>query len=416
MKLNLIIFIGIISIAISQTSRAEMENINCTNNMKNYREVISCAEARSPEVQISSSELNKAKAEIKAAEQWKNPELSIVSVYGNSNGQSNSQTDIALGVPIELGGKISARRAVAQSALVQAEARAYEIKAKVKSETFIKLHRLRQVFHEQEIIDETIGTFTKLVNQFAKLPKLSPEQQLSNSVFQMSKSEFEIKRAETVEELAALNTYFKIVIDRDIQKLKALTPASVKIWPKFESKYKAGFSPKSMVIQAELQTSQTLLSLARSEAWPTLTVGPSVQFQNQGSQKIQMFGLNVTLPLPLFNSNGGERAVANNNVNLSEIRKSYTLLEEEKHREELLRVFNESKRVLLGSLSHKDIENRHHEMESLFLKGIAPSALVIEAHRNFVELEKIRNQRELKAIESMISIYIIDGKISELIL
>jgi cobalt-zinc-cadmium efflux system outer membrane protein len=416
MKLNLLFLIGFVPIAVSLNARAEAEGSACTAEFKTYREVIACAEARSPEVQISAADLNRAKAEVKAAEQWKNPELSAESVHGSTNGQANSQTDIALGVPIELGGKISARRAVAQGGVLQVEARAYETRAKVKSETLVKLHRLRQLYHEQEVIDEAIGTFTKLVNQFSKRPKLSPEQQMSNSVFRMSKSEYEIKRAETVEEMAALNAYFKVAVGRDVEQLKSLAPESVKSWPDFQNEYKPGLSPRSMVAQAELQTSQAALSLARSEAWPTLTVGPSLQIQNQAGQTAQMFGLNVSLPLPLFNTNGGGRAAAASGVSLSENRKSFAYLEEEKHREELLRVFNESKKVLLTSLSHKDIEGRHQEVESLFLKGIVPSALVIEAHRTFVELEKTRNQRELKAIESMMSIYTIDGKISELAL
>lgn len=414
MKLNLMILIGIVQAAVSQTTYAEGEDSFCVVNLKNYRDVIACAEARSPEVQISTADLLRAKAEVTAAEQWKNPELSVESSHGNESGQSNSQTNIGLGVPIELGGKISARRAVAQGGVLEVEARAYEIRAKVKSETLIKLHRMRQLYHEQEVIDEAIATFSKLVNQFAKRPKLSPEQQMSSSVFRMSKNEYEIKRTETVEEMAALNSYFKVAIGIGVEQLKTLAPESMKSWPEFKNEYKPGLSPKLKGVQAELQTSQAELSLARSEAWPTVVVRPSLQIQNQGGQDSKMFGLNISLPIPMFNTNNGGRAAAANSVGLSEIRKSHAYIAEEKHREELLRVFNESKKVLLTSLSHKDIEERHQEIEALFLKGIVPSALVIEAHRTFVELEKIRNKLELKAIEAMMSIYTINGKISEL--
>jgi outer membrane protein, heavy metal efflux system len=387
---------------------------SCAPEMRTYRDVIACAELRSPEAQVVSVDVERSKAEVHAAGQWKNPEFSAVSVQGSSNGQSNSQTDLDLGIPIELGGKISARRAVAEGGVAAAEARAYEVRAKIKSEMLIKLHRLRQIYHEQEVIDEAIGTFTKLVNQFSKRPKLSPEQQLSYTVFRMSKSEYEIKRAETVEGLAALRAFFKVAVGKEIEELKNLTPESPKDWPQVGGEYKFGSSPKSKLANAELQTSQAALSLAQSEAWPTLTVGPAVQIQNQGGQSTSMFGINLSLPLPLFNMNGAGKAAAASGVSLSETRKSFALSEEEKHREEMLRVYNESKRVLGATLSHKEIEGRHQEIESLFFKGIVPSALVIEAHRTFVELEMTRNQRELKALESLLSIYTIDGKISEL--
>ena len=89
MKLNLLILIGISQMAVSLSAQAEGEAPACVTELKTYREVIACAEARSPEVQISTSDLNRAKAEVRAAEQWKNPELSAESVRGSTNGQSN---------------------------------------------------------------------------------------------------------------------------------------------------------------------------------------------------------------------------------------------------------------------------------------------------------------------------------------
>lgn len=411
---SLILVTGFLCLAGSLATKAQAEATACAPEMKTYRDVIACAEQRSPEAQVATADVTRAKAEVGAAGQWKNPEFSAVSVQGKSGGQTSSQTDLDLGIPIELGGKISARREVAEGGVAEAEARAFEVRAKIKSEMLVKLHRLRQIYHEQEVIDEAIGTFTKLVNQFSKRPKLSPEQQLSNTVFRMSKSEYEIKRSETVEGLAELRAFFKVAVGKEIEELKNLTPESPKSWPEVVGEYKFGTSPKSKLASAELQTSQASLSRAQSEAWPTLTVGPAVQIQNQGGQSLPMFGVNLSLPLPLFNMNGAGKAAAASGVSLSETRKAYAFTEEEKHREEMLRVYNESKRVLGATLSHKEIEGRHQEIESLFFKGIVPSALVIEAHRTFVELELSRNQRELKALESLLSIYTIDGKIAEL--
>lgn len=393
----------------SQTSTYE-----CPVKMNTYRDVIACAETRSPEAQVADADVSRARAEVDAAGQWKNPELSAVVVKGKTDGQNSSQTDLNLGLPIELGGKVSARRNVAEGGMSEAEARAFEIKAKIRSEVTLKLHRLRQIYHEQEVIEEAIGTFTKLVNQFAKRPKLSPEQQLSHTVFRMSKSDYEIKRAETVEALASLNAYFKVTVGKEIEELKTLTPASPQSWPEVSGKYQFGSSPKSKLADAELLTSQAVLSVAQSEAWPTLSVGPTLQIENQAGQSTPLFGVNLSLPLPVFNMNGAGKAAAARGVSLSELRKSYALTEEEQHRAEMLRVYNESKRVLSTTLSHKEIEGRHQEIESLFFQGIVPSALVIEAHRTFVDLEHSRNQRELKAIESLLSIHTIDGTLSEL--
>ena len=55
--------------------------------------------------------------------------------------------------------------------------------------------------------------------------------------------------------------------------------------------------------------------------------------------------------------------------------------------------------------------NLHHKkIENLFLKGVVPSSLVIEAHRSLVDFEKARNDHELKAIGALFNIQIIDGQ------
>lgn len=413
MKLYLTLAAGIVLMSAVSIASADTPSTSCPSNFKTYQEVILCAEGRSPEVQTSRAELERAKTEIRAASQWRNPELSSESFHGSSDGQSTAETDISLGVPIELGGKISARRAVAEGGVAEAEAKAFESKAKVRAEILLKLHRLRQLYHEQEVIDEAIGTFTKLVSQYSKRPNLSPEQKISATVFKMSKSEYEIKKTDSFEELASLNAFFKVAVGNSIEQLKSITPESVKKWPIVKDEYLPGNSPLLKVREAEIRTSQASLSLAQSESWPTVTVGPSFKIQNQGGQTNHLYGFNLSFPLPLFNANGGGRAAAASGVQVSETKKNMSVLEEGKQREGLVRIYAESTRVLLATLSHQEIENRHTEIESLFLKGIVPSSLVIEAHRTFVELELTRNQRELKALESLLLIYTIDGHILE---
>lgn len=388
---------------------AQNESSICAAELKTFREAIACAEAYSPEVQVAEAEVKKAKAEIEAAGQWKNPELSAESFQNTVNGQGNSQMDIALGVPIELGGKISARKSVAQAGAQLAEIRAEQARIQIRTQVLLKMHRLRQVFSEQDSLDEAIGTFNKLIRQFSKRSKLSPEQEISHSVFRMSKSEYEIKKVELAEELAALNTYFKVNMGKDTQQLRSILPASVQKWPEFTREYKPGYSTRMKLAKAELQISQAQLSVAQSESWPTLTMGPSLQMQNQNGQASQILGLNASLPIPVFSTNSGGRAVAKSGVSISDLRKTSAEKEEERQREELIRVLEESKNVLEASLSHQELIQRHHDVETSFLKGVAPGALVVEAHRTFIELGRSRNQRELKAIEAMLRIQNIDG-------
>lgn len=385
----------------------------CLSEMRTYQDVVACAESRSPDIQSALLEVDRSKASIEAAGQWQNPELSAETFQGKAGGQNQSETDISLGIPIELGGKISARKGVAKGGLGLSEAKLYEARAKVRSQVLLKLHRLRQVIHEQEIADEAIRTFTKLIKQYADRPGLSPEQQISLSVYQLSKSEYELKRSSTVEEILALDAFFKFNLGLSAEKVRPVLPSSPKTWPKIGSSENMRPSPKQQILQAELDTAKAELSLAQSEAWPTLTVGPSLKMQTESGQSNNLMGINVSLPLPLFNVNGGARAAAAAGVKLNETRRELGLREQAVRREELRKVYEQSVQAMAESLSHEDIEKRHRDAERLITKGVVPSSLVIEAHRTSFELEKTRHERELRALETLLDLYAIDGNILE---
>lgn len=386
----------------------------CQGQIASYQEAVRCAESRSPEVQKALLALERAKSQVSAAGQWRNPELSADSFHGTKASERSSETEISLGVPIELGGKISARTAVAEGGVAKAEAELFEARAKVRNTTLLKLHRLRQLIHEQEVIDESISTFSKLVSQYSKRLKLSPEQEMTVAVFRMSKSEYDLKKAETFDELLSLDSYLKVALGTSIEALKQNLPASPKSWPKIDPNATPANSPRVKLAQAEVATALAELTLAQSESWPTLTVGPSVKIQSEAGRSDQLYGFNLSFPLPVFNVNGPGRVAAAAGVKLAETGKSLALLEQEKLREELARTYQQSISVLASTLSHQEIEKKHHDIERLFLRGIVPSALVIEAHRTFVELEKSRNARELKALESLMTIYTFDGKTPEI--
>ena len=398
-------------ILVSLSPRAYAESKCASPN--SYQDLIACAELQSPEIQSAQLEVDRSKALIDAASQWQNPELSAETFHGQVDGEHRQETDISLGIPIELGGKLSARKEVAKGGFSLAEAKLYEARSKVRAQFFLKLHRLRQVTHEQEIADEAIQTFSKLIGQYAKRPGLSPEQQIAYSVYQLSRSDYELKRSSTVEEILGLETFFKLHLGLSLDQVRGFLPDSPKAWPKLALPVNAKLSPQQQRFQAELATAKAELSLAQSEAWPTLRIGPSVKRQQEAGQSNDLMGINLSLPIPVFNLNGGARAAAASGFRQNELRREFGLKEQTLRREELQKVYEQAVRVMKESLSHEDIEKRHRDAEKLFTRGIVPSSLVIEAHRTSFDLEKTRHERELRTLETLIEIYTLDGNILE---
>lgn len=380
---------------------------------KDYQQLVSCAVDNSPEVQSARLDVQKSRAMVQAAGQWKNPEFSGETFSGKAGNDDIRETDLAIGIPIELGGKISARKDFAQSGVSLSEAKLYQIQAKVKIETLLKLHRLRQLIHEKELTAEAIRTFTQLVGQYSKRPTLSPEQQLSKSVYGLSKSEYDLKSSSLSDEILALDTYFKNNMGLSTDQVKGFLPPSPSSWPTIPSASNNPASPLSKVLDAEVNAAKAQLSMANSEAWPTLMIGPSYKMQTEGSSSNNLMGVNLSLPLPLFNLNGGAKAAANAGVQVSETKKNLALRELGLKREELAKSYEQTVTTLRTSLSHEEIEKRHDQSEGLFLKGVAPSSLVIETHRTSYELERTRHERELKALETLLEIFTLDGTILE---
>ncbi len=384
----------------------------CDGAAQNYKQLLKCAETRSVEVQNALLDVERAKAQVQSAGQWQNPELTAESFAGKINNDDRSETDISLGIPLEMG-KVSARKDKATSELSMAETKLLEARIKATSEVRLKLHRLRQLLHEQEIADEAIQTFTKLVNQYAKRPGLSPEQRISSSVFQLSKSEYALKKSDLTDELLSLESYFKLNLGLSVDQIRKALPQSPKSWPKFEQRKLENLSLKQRVLQAELDAANADLSLAKAEAWPTLTLGPSVKMVKEAGKSDQLIGFNLSFPLPIFNLNSGAKSAANAAVKISENKRKLGAEEDALKREELIQVYNQSVSVLSGTLSHDEIEAKHSSAERLFQQGILPSSLVIEAHRVTYELEKVRHERELKAIQTLIELYALDGNFYE---
>jgi len=411
MRLSFVLAVGIY-ILFSVPLGAQASD-SCHIVINSFQDVMVCAESRAPEVLSSVLEVDRSKAMIDAASEWRNPELSVQDFRGPVGGQLQSETDFFLGVPIELGGKVQARKSVARGGLELAEAKLYEARAQVRILILTKLHRLRQVYHEQEIENEAISTFSKLIEQYERRPNLSPEQQTSLLVYELSRSEYELKRSNTLDEILSLESFFKAKLGLTLDQIRPVIPKNLKVWPDIVSHAVIGTSPKQKALKAELEIAHAELSRARSDAWPTLTLGPSFRMQRQNGQMSQLTGLNLSFPLPIFNLNGGAKAVAAADVRLNESRREIGRLEEDMRREELRKKYTQAVRTIKESLSHDDIENRHRQADRLFSKGMVPSSLVIETHRTLFELEKTRHERELQALESLLEIHTIDGTILE---
>ncbi|QDK44655.1 hypothetical protein DOM22_05510 [Bdellovibrio sp. ZAP7] len=383
--------------------------------LSNYKQITLCAESRSPEVLRAESEVKQRKASVDAAGQLLNPELSMQTISGSVQSETKSETDVSLAFPIELGGKRSSRKSIATGALSKAELELFNAKAEVRKSVLLKIVRLRQIDHELDLVDESAETFSKLVKQYESRPTLSPEQEVTLTVFRVAKGEYGFKRMEYDEELAQLESFFKIVIGKDLASVRKVLPPRISSMPLVPGENKeVDKSPLLGLLDADIKIANAERDRTFGDAWPTLNLGPSAKFSKEGSQSFEQWGLNLSMPLPVLSLNQGAKAAASAGVRSSEIRRETALKELIARRTSLVEIYKKSAKALEETPNGHTLESKHKKVETLFVKGLVPSSLVIEAHRSLVEFEKTRNNREIKAVEAILEIQIIDGQEVEL--
>ncbi len=382
--------------------------------VNNANQLVLCAESRSPEVLKAESYLNAKRATVGQSSQLLNPELSSEYVAGKNSGQNQSEFDLSLAFPIEVGGGRSARKALAESEVKKAEAELTKIRAEVRKQVILYLTRLRQLNEEAGMVDESIAVFAKLVRQYQQRPKLSPEQEVTVEVFDLAKSDYVFKKQEILDEIAKIEAFFKLSLGQPLADFKLNLAAKVKTWPEVaEKSEKLNSSPLLAIYEAEVGIFQAEFAKARSEVFPALNVGPSLKRVSDGDATSSQVGINLSMPLPLLSLNQGGRAAAAAHVKTAEVRRDLAMTELQGLRKTLLKQYVNSVSLLKATASGLSQEQRHKKIEVHFYRGLVPSSLVIEAHRSLVEFEKTRNERELKTLETYLDIRFIDGEAME---
>ncbi len=381
---------------------------------KTPMDIVRCAQENHPEVKRQRLFYEQAEALPDAAGQIANPELEAETAFGNSLGDQKIDGKVSLVQPLGLGGTRSARVKEAEARAKQSESDLKVVQADIKVETVLKLHRLRQLLKEKALLDETLETFTKLVSQHRSRPRLTPDQEVSLSVFEMAKSDAAMKRSTLVQEEEEIEHFFHVSTGNSLNEISKALPETPTDWPETqETPLKQLASPKLARMIADHEYALAELDSARAASWPELKVGPMLLFQSDGPFNYRSYGFQLNLEIPLFSLNGGGRAYAHKGVAATEGSMALLRKEENHERGEQLKVYRSAVAAMKEALTPVALSKKHRRLEELSFRGLVSSSLLIEAHRQLTELERSRNEKEFQALRALWKIYQIDGRVFE---
>lgn len=407
--LFLTILIGELALAAEGISHEHGSHFECPLP-KHPQDVVDCAKENHPNILRKKNEVDHTRLSEDVARQLPNPELDAEVTKGPDD-LSNSSVGILQ--PVEWGGKRSSRINVAKARISFVDAELKEIQAEVIRETVINLHRLRQIEQEKNIFGSTIQTLEKLIAQQASRLSLSPEQQVTLSVYRMALMDSKIKSAEIFDEERRLEHYFHVTTGHSLEELRSVLPKAPKQWPQLEpSPSELPTSPGLLKALAEKNEFLAELNMAKSATWPDLKIGPMWNSQaGVGEPAQSLLGFRLMMDLPVLNWNSGGRSFARAGVLRGEKNIELIKTEERHERSEQLKVYQSALSTLKAVPETSSIEKEFQRNESLARRGLISGPLLIEFHRQRAELTRSRNTRELKAIEALWRIYQFDGRI-----
>lgn len=393
--------------AFSLKADESLSKNNC-ESLSSANQLFWCLVYSSPELRLKEKSIQVRAYAIDEAKQILNPELSVEAIDDeNIDGISS---EVSLKQTFELGGKRFRRKSVAQAEKGIAESEYLLELERVTRVMATKVHRLRQIFTELELIQENIETFKSIQKQYRRIGRLNPEQTVASSVFEIAEQESELKREELVQEKDFIEAQMRAQIGLKKEINISLLPQLKKTWPDVELADIQGASKKLLIEEESLAKKKHELEKAKS--WPDLSIGPRLE-RSGGRVNETTYGVALSLPLPLFNINGGGRAKAKSQLEMMRLKREMQTLRIESEAVALLKAYRSSSSALVRASHQVNIQKRHRDLHRLLRRGIVNSALVIELHREVFEFYQRLHEQELRAVDSLWALYGLKGELKD---
>lgn len=369
--------------------------------------VLECVLRVHPAARSADTLLRQSEALERAASQRPNPEAEGNALFGNSQ----DQVQLSVLHTFETAGKRGRRidRARAEGESLKAEALA--VREELAVDTVVGLHRLRQIRDEMRLVKEVLATFSRIAGQLQSRPRRSPEQQVSLSVFHLAERDYALRRSGLESEEAALRRRFELGLEAPLPDSDAVLPKKAVHWPDLGApRDSTAFrGSASLRAAAGVAAARAELGVAQAASYPDVRLGPSMQGQKNGPGEgtAILLGAGFSLPLPLYQRNAGGKLLAARSAETAEARSAAMLAVLAAERDAELAHYRAATAALTEAGGHEEMETLHDE---LFERGLIPSSLIIEAHRQIFDFTSALHRQELSVVRALWTIYAIEGR------
>ncbi len=344
--------------------------------------------------------------------EWKNPTIELGHQSKAPKVEPQSEFSIGLGQPIELGSKMRTRHEMRQA---QSAGLKLETRSLLQEQVYQVIYHAQAIKQKEQLdhtYEEAISSFQLIVRRLNKLPSLSFEKMIEKEALEFAIEDYKLKHFELEAQLSEhraklLNLLGEGQRISDDLGLELNQMASERINSHADVTQSLTFK----ALEASLELQRASLNLERANAWPDMEIGANVAFLKEAGQSDQRFGVSVSFELPVWNRNARQIGAARSELGYLE--KNRELVHSKLQIDLKLAVdrLNSLKKVLAQSGRGKSIEAKHRKAEKLFEKGVVSTGLIIELHRQLIELTSSQSQAQLEYIEVLWRVLSLSGTI-----
>lgn len=353
-----------------------------------------------------------ASASLDSAKVRPNPELSVAADAGETLEGDVRSIEAGLMIPIELGGKRSARMELAHKTIRLAQKSSELTQADALIESYLQIHRLRQIDQVTKLQQDAIKTMKRYRDNLSKRASLSPEQEVELGALELALSDMELKSVSLSNERQEIARHIGFYAGFDCAIGIQSLPSQVT----FNSLQGVQEVSDGEVALAQLRVEQAQadMELAKANASRNISVGPIVRYEKENFDEIYAVGLSVNFELPFFDRNQGERTSAAKSMIARELELSNIRRESKFDLETWQRRYEQSVQSLKATDKRNLLQQKREKVERFFSRGVISASLVIETYRQLIEFTQSRNDFEISALEAQAQILKLTGKINQL--
>lgn len=369
--------------------------------------------AENPEIKFYEAEILAAKAGLRQAGQWSNPELSLEigrkSVRNSDASTSGVAWAASLAQPVEWPGRLALRKAIANSDVALAETGLVKFKqavaSKVRSLAFSLAMQQERAAAALEVQDRLTALKNVIVQRDAAgvTPLLEAKViEATAIVIQKDAGDAAIAMQKALLELNQLRGR-RADSPLIVQRTEFSFPEYAGIPDLLRQAASNNYDLKVRI--RELETQGLKVSLAKNEKYPAFTVGPAVSQERAGERETTA-GIAFSVPLPLWNN--GKAGIASAEARLMQARASLLTTQREVERQVTeAALLYETHRQRLATMKP---ETLHSFKESAALAdrhyrlGAVEISTYIELQEKYLEAVEAINETKATALEAAMNL------------